>query len=280
MTQRFSDLKKFCDSADADTSFLAEHEVTVIGQGGVSHRITKIGNGEPVIFIPMLHELNFLYTPVMKSLSERYSAYTYSPALKSVGMTTPEHRANDLASILEAVSSHPVHLVAWSDSSAVICSLLESRPAIVKSAAFIAVPDRYIFKFPINLGLDLLYRFPFERLPIRRVLLRCLGSLMGGVAIPPRFVEARAATIPDLVRIFKDACLPCIKKHSPLKHKAPCSTLVIGGDSDKVSSIEQSRRFAEAMGAHLVVLRGGDHFPTYTQPDQVSAALMDFITPK
>lgn len=278
MNQRFSNLREFRESARRDKESLVRHEMCITTRDGCDVRVTKIGDGPPVFFVPMLEELNFLYLPAMERLSSDFSTYIYAPKLNPSGFTTPEERGNELAEIINAVvGTQPVHLVAWSDSAAGLCRLLEHRPEFARSASFIAVPDRFRFPFPINLGLFLLYYLPIERLPIRPLLLHGLGKLMGGSAVSPAWVEDQASGIRQVERIFKYACLPSIKEHSPLKGKIPCRVLVIGGDTDKVSSPAQSERFASAMGARIVILQGGDHFPTYTIPEKVSIELRNFF---
>lgn len=245
---------------------------------GQDVKVTKIGDGPAIFFVPMLEELNFLYVPVMESLSTHFSAYTYAPRLSPNGFTTPDIRGAELANVIRAVGCQSVHLIAWSDCATGLCRLLDHHPELAKSASFIAVPDHFRFPFPINLGLSLLYNLPIERLPIRRLLLHGLGALMGGASIPPSWVKDQASHIGQLVKTFKFACLPSIRAHSPLQGEASCPSLVIGGDLDKVSSLAQSERFASAMGAQFTALAGGDHFPTYTSPKEVSAVLSNFLS--
>lgn len=55
-------------------------------------------------------------------------------------------------------------------------------------------------------------------------------------------------------------------------------TLVIHGEADAVSNVEGSERLVERLPrAELVVIEGAGHVPMVTRPDEVEAAIEDFI---
>jgi pimeloyl-ACP methyl ester carboxylesterase len=55
-------------------------------------------------------------------------------------------------------------------------------------------------------------------------------------------------------------------------------TLVIHGDADAVSDVEGSERLVERLPrGELVVIEGAGHVPMVTRPDEVEAAIEDFI---
>ncbi len=277
MNIQFSNQKEFDRAVERDKARLSTCQVPNESSADGRTQVFRMGEGESVIFVPMLGELNFLFVPSMQLIAEKFSAITYVPSVSAHNIVTPGERAAELARVIEDCTRSPVHLVSWSDTAAATCRLMETRPDLVRSASFVAVPDCYRFPFPINLGLWLLYRLPLEKLPIKRLLLRNLGELMGGKSMPSAWVQKQAADIDSIVKVFKLSCLPCIVEHKSPDTTARKPALVIGGDDDKVTSPAQSERFAKAIGAEFIFLEGGDHFPTYTNPVTVSCVIKDFI---
>ena len=80
------------------------------------------------------------------------------------------------------------------------------------------------------------------------------------------------------------ATIECVKAFSATDFRNDLAaidipTLVLHGDKDQIVPFEVSGKLAHELvpGSELVVIAGGAHGLTYTQPDKVNQALLDFL---
>lgn len=80
------------------------------------------------------------------------------------------------------------------------------------------------------------------------------------------------------------ATIECVKAFSGTDFRADLAaidvpTLILHGDKDQIVPFEASGELAHKLitGSELVIIEGGAHGLTYTQPDKVNQALLDFI---
>jgi len=251
----------------------------VICTDGVSRPVAAFGKGTPVIFVPMIQELAFVYVPQIIHLQERFQTIIYEPLVRHDSYLTIDDRVLELSTVMSTLGLERAHIVAWSDTGSVAYQFALQHAARCRSVAFLGVPDRYKLPFPINAVMQTLGRWPVHQIVPAHVLHRVLAWFMSGPRVRRSDVLQMAKGIPNLSRLFIYSCLPNMVGHRPTMVDLESPFVVVYGDKDPVVRPSQAKSFAMLMGhpEATCYIPEAEHLMPWSNPDAVSSALLPFL---
>ncbi len=267
------------DQARNDNASLDRVMHPIDRQNPASAHVGVLGQGPPVVLVPMIQELNFVYVPLIVALQTHYTVVIYKPAVRYTRTLHVAERVDELRDILSHLNLGPIHLISWSDTGAVAYRYAHAFPADCLSVVFLGVPDRYRFALPIGAAMRLLLRWPLPRLIPAPVLRHVLALHMHGRVVKHRDVIAIARTIHDLSALFVHSCLPNMLEHKPASHMIIPPTHVLYGDHDVVVSALQAIAFANLMGDRSSSERipFAEHMMPWSNADATTHAVSRFL---
>jgi pimeloyl-ACP methyl ester carboxylesterase len=256
----------------------AMHPVTL--PDGRSLRVLDCGEGDPIVLLPMVTELNFVYAPQVVEFQSDHRVILYEPHLSSKTWVHVADRADEARCLLSALSITRAHFVVWGDTGSVAYRLAKDHPELCRSLVFIGLADRYRFAQPYGLLLKMLEHLPIERAVSSRVFAMLLGRFIGGTQIKPDWIVQKATLVPQLTALFKYSIIPNLTEHRPAAGEVQAPSLVIAGDNDRIVSPAQARRMA-ALLPHAdaaVIKPGGEHFINYVDDTFVNETIRRFFS--
>ena len=264
--------------ADQDQQSLSRHMKTLALEDGSTLQVLDVGQGDPVLLLPMIDELNFVYAPQIEEFQSDYRVLLYVPRLSDRHRFGIPDRANEALSFMRRLGIERAHIIVWGDTGSAAYYLAKHHPQKVRSIVFIGLADRYKFPQPYQLLMQLLARLPLEGLVPSWLFAAILSRVVGGTQVKPRWIARRAAKVPRLARLFKLSILPNLTDHEPMpgEVRAPC--LVISGDNDRIVSAAQARRMSKLLPnvRRTAIIPGGEHFVSYLDSATVNGLIRQF----
>jgi len=246
----------------------------------------EAGRGEPLIFVSGLGGTGSYWGPQVPAFSSRFRVITYDH--RGTGSSDRLQRAfsidqmtAELAQLMDALKIERAHLVGWSTGGAIGQTLAIEQPRRIARLVLCSTWTHC----------DPWFRRLFDA---RREILRQGGAELYAAfyplwVYPPEYVNARDAGIeeerrqavagapPVAVAMGRiDALLAFDRRAGLPRIKAP--TLVVASDNDYVIPSYHAEALARAVpGARLVILRGGGHANTATQPEAFNRMVLEFL---
>ena len=262
---------------DSDQQSIECHLRELTIDDGVPVQVFDVGEGDPILLLPMIAELNFVYAAQIEEFVSDHRVILYKPRLSSRSHVGIASRAKEAVSLMNRMGLESVHIIVWGDTGSAAYYLAKQWPERCKSIVFIGLADRYTFRQPYGFLLHLLRIAPIEALVPRRFFAWILGNFVGGTQVKPQWFVERASKVPDVTRYFKHSILPNLTEHRPMAGEVRVPCLVISGDSDGVVSAAQARRMAELLpNARVVIISGGEHFVNYVDGPTVNRTIRGF----
>ena len=269
------------EQADVDQRTIERQmrEVTLKDQSKL--RVMDSGWGEPIIFLPMAPELNFVYARQLEEFKPDHRVILYEPRLSRTSYFGVADRAHEVLDLMDALGLERAHIVAWSDAGAGAYYLAKNFPDKCQSVVFLGLADSYRFPQPLQFLTRVFGALPIEKTVPTWLFARVLAKYLGGPQLKPEWVAQRAAKVPQLPRLFKHSVLPQLIEHQPKAGEVkdvPC--LQISGDNDVLVSVEQARRMAKLVSSsrEAVIIPEGEHFLGYVNYEPVNRAMRDFYS--
>ena len=246
----------------------------------------EVGRGEPLIFVSGLGGTGSYWRPQVPAFSSRFRVITYDH--RGTGSSDRLQRAfsidqmtAELAQLMDALKIERAHIVGWSTGGAIGQTLAIEQPQRI---ARLILCSTWTHCDPWFRGL-------FEA---RREILRQGGPELYAAfyplwVYPPEYVNAHDSGIeeerrqavagapPVEVAMGRINALLAFDRRAGLPRiQAP--TLVVASDNDYVIPSYHAEALARAIpGARLVILRGGGHANTATQPDEFNRIVLEFL---
>jgi len=266
------------DQANSDQQSIDLHMHTLTVDGGDPLEVFDSGQGDPILLLPMTPELNFVYAAQIEEFQSSHRMILYKPRLSARSRVGIADRANEAVSLMKRLGLERTHIIVWGDTGSAAYYLAKRWPEKCRSIVFIGLADKYAFPQPFQFLLRLLSQFPIEGCVPSRVFAGILGKFVGGTQIQPKWIVERAATIPDLTRLFKNSILPNLTEHRPVAGELQVPCVVICGDHDRVVSVSQAQRMARLLptGSQAVVIVDGQHFVNYVDGAAVNKVIREF----
>ena len=265
---------------------------TPVGQLDIP--LIDIGEGEPLVFVPILEHLEFVYARQIRMFSQSRRVILYrrrETRTRPVGLT---ERAQELCSILDASGLTSVDLIAHGDAAMVLFEFAVRYPQRCRSLIIIAQGADYrIAPHPLIWFLHEL----FERLPVEHFLPAWFLRRIVINYIVAHHPEFDTDPICSLQRSFieeqfsKIALWPCVYKFSvlPIIHnydmrarldQLTMPVLLINRGDDVLAPEPETRWLSENLpncaGYHVIA--GGGRFFMYSQAGIVNQLIEKFLT--
>ena len=258
--------------------------------GDVDLPLIDIGEGEPLVFVPILEHLEWVYARQVQAFSRSRRVILYRRRENRERFVGLAERAGELLDVLDSLGLQQVDLVGHGDAAMVLCEFAIQYPARCRSLTIIAqAADYQIAPHPfIWLLHELFLRLPVERfLPawfLRRIVINYIvASRMedSTLRLPRPLIEEQFAKIARWPALYRFSVLPIIHNFDirELLHRLTMPVLLINRADDALSPEAKTRWLAQHLhncaGYHVIA--GGERFFMYAQAEQVNALMQAFL---
>src|SRR5260221_5233913 len=255
------------------------------------------GEGEPLVFVPILEHLEFVYARQIRALSSSRRVIMYRRQESRKRSVQLVERAEELRHILDSLGLQQVDLVGHGDAAMVLFEFAARYPERCRSLIIIAQgADYQIAPHPfIWLLHEVFLRMPVEHfLPasfLRRIVINYIVSNhplspteeTTSIRILPRhLIEEQFRKIALWPFVYKFSVLPIIH-YFDMRERLTSLTmpvLLINRANDALSPEQKTRWLAENLpdcaGYHVVP--GGERFFMYAEAETVNRLLEQFLT--
>jgi pimeloyl-ACP methyl ester carboxylesterase len=282
-----------------ETAFRADVEYieklwrrTPVGQLDIP--LIDIGAGAPLVFVPILEHLEFVYARQIRMFSQSRRVILYrrrETRDRPVGLA---ERADELCSIVEALGLTSVDLIAHGDAAMVLFEFAVRYPQRCRSLIIIAQgADYQIAPHPLIWLLhELFVRLPVEHfLPawfLRRIVINYIvahhpaSDTYPICSLQRGLIEEQFRKIALWPFVYKFSVLPVIHYFdmSERLDQLTMPVLLLNRGDDVLVPEPKTRWLSENLPncADYHVISGGERFFMYTQADIVNQLINKFLT--
>lgn len=255
--------------------------------------LIDIGNGPPLVFVPILEHLEFVYARQVRAFSQSRRVIMYrrhETRSQAVGLV---ERAEELRQVLDDLGLDAVDFVAHGDAAMVLFEFAVRYPQRCRSLVIISQGADYdISPHPfIWLLHELFVRLPVEHfLPawfLRRTVVNYImaprnATTRPSPSLPRHLVEEQFCKIQLWPFVYKFSVLPVIHYYDMRKRLDALTmpVLLINRYDDALAPEAKTRWLSEHLpncaGYHLVA--GGERFFMYSQAEVVTPLIEQFLT--
>jgi pimeloyl-ACP methyl ester carboxylesterase len=282
---------------DAATFHADVHYIESLWQrkaiGNVDMPVIDIGTGEPLVFVPILEHLEFVYARQIRELSKfrRVILYRRQETRTSRRITLPE-RTEELSRVLDALGIQRTDFVAHGDGAMVLFEFAARYPQRCRSLVIIAQgADYQIAPHPFIWLLHELYmRLPVEYvLPasfLRRTVVNYIvaskpAGTSRGVGLSKELIEEQFAKIQNWPFVYKFSVLPVIHYYD-MRERLDALTmpiLLINRADDALSPEAKTRWLASHLpnSAGYSVIPGSERLFMYAESERVNGIIKQFL---
>jgi pimeloyl-ACP methyl ester carboxylesterase len=260
--------------------------------GSVDLPLIDVGQGEPLVFVPILGHLEFVYARQIRTLSQTRRVILYRRReTRSLPLGLAE-RAEELGQVLDSLGLECVDLLGHGDAAMVLFEFAVRYPQRCRSLILVAqAADYRIAPHPfIWLLHELFVRLPVEPiLPawfLRRTVINYITARAEDNTTTPRLpralIEEQFRKIAQWPFVYKFSVLPIIHSFD-MRDRLSALTmpiLLINRSDDALSPEVKTRWLAEHLphcaGYH--VIPGGERFFMYSQAQRVTPLIEQFLS--
>lgn len=258
--------------------------------GAIDMPIIDIGTGQPLVFVPILEHLEFVYARQVRAFSQSRRVILYrrqETRTRPVGL--PE-RAEELQHVLDSLGLEQVDFVGHGDAAMVLFEFAVRYPQRCRSLVIIAQgADYQIAPHPFIWFLHELYaRLPVEHfLPawfLRRTVINYIMAKRNVVTartLPRPLIEEQFRKIAQWPFVYRFSVIPVIHSYDMRKRLDALTMpiLLINRADDVLSPEPKTRWLAEHLpncaGYH--VIPGGERFFMYSEAEKVNPLIEQFL---
>lgn len=263
--------------------------------GGLDMPIIDIGKGEPLVFVPILEHLEFVYARQILAFSQTRRTIMYrrhETRSQPVGLV---ERAGELRSVLDSLELGAVDLVAHGDAAMVLFEFAVRYPERCRSLIIVAQGADYeISPHPFIWFLhELFVRLPVQYiLPawfLRRIVINYImasslpaSNLLNPLPrLPHHVIEEQFHKIEGWPFVYKFSVLPVIH-YFDMRQRLPALTMpvLLINRSDDVLSPEAKTHWLSKQLPHCAgyyIVSGGERFFMYSQAEKVNQLIAQFL---
>ena len=254
--------------------------------------LIDIGNGPPLVFVPILEHLEFVYARQIRAFSQSRRVIMYrrhETRSQPVGLV---ERAEELRQVLDYLGLEAVDFVAHGDAAMVLFEFAVRYPQRCCSLVIISQGADYeIAPHPfIWLLHELFVRLPVEHLLpawfLRRTVVKYImaprhATMRPSPSLPRHLVEEQFSKIQLWPFVYKFSVLPVIHYYDMRKRLDALTMpiLLINRYDDALAPEAKTRWLSQHLpncaGYHLVA--GGERFFMYSQAEVVSPLIKQFL---
>jgi len=258
--------------------------------------LIDIGEGEPLLFVPILEHLEFVYARQIRTFSQSRRVILYRRHERRTRPVGLVERAEELRSVLDSLGLGCIDLLAHGDAAMVLFEFAIRYPQRCRSLIIIAQGADYrIAPHPLIWLLHELYvRLPVEHfLPawfLRRIVINYIvarnpaSNTSPTSSLPRRLIEEQFRKIALWPFVYKFSVLPVIHNYDMRKRleQLTMPILLINRADDVLALEPKTRWLAENLpncaGYHIV--SGGERFFMYSQASTVNQIMEKFLLMK
>ncbi len=273
---------------------------------GIDLPIIDTGQGEPLVFVPILEHLEFVYARQIRAFSQSRRVILYRRRENRTRFVGLAERAAELLHVLDSLGLEKVDLVGHGDAAMVLFEFGIAHPQRCRSLTIIAqAADYQIAPHPfIWLLHELFLRLPVEHfLPawfLRRLVVNYIMAQRPFVGagedveegwrrlrrppspqLPRQLIEEQFRKIALWPFVYKFSVLPIIHSFDVRQQleRLTMPILLINRADDALSPEAKTRWLAQHLpncaGYHVVA--GGERFFMYSQSEQVNELMAAFL---
>ncbi len=290
------DISIDASSFAADVAYLEQlFRRQVIGNSELP--LIDIGQGVPLVFVPILEHLEFVYARQVRFFSQQRRVILYRRHETRMHFTGIEKRVEELRQLLNHLEIVSADFVAHGDGAMVLLEFALRYPQRCRSLTIVAQGAEYRIKpHPwIWLLHELYLRLPVEHILsptfLRRTVVNYIVARQAGPAhsavgeplhvLPRALIESQFQKIHGWVAVYKFSVLPIIHRFDIRKRLAGLTMpiLLINRFDDALVPEARTHWFAEHLpncaGYH--VIPGGERFFMYAEATSVNALIQRFL---
>ncbi len=264
--------------------------------GSVDLSLIDIGEGAPLVFVPILEHLEFVYARQVRAFSWSRRVILYrrqETRIRPIGLV---ERAEELRSVLDSLGLTCVDFIAHGDAAMVLFEFAIRYPQRCRSLVIIAQgADYQIAPHPLIWLLhELFVRLPVEYfLPawfLRRIVINYIVARRSNstfdtrptCSLPRHLIEEQLCKIALWPYVYKFSVLPIIHNYDIRKclDQLTMPILLINRNDDVLAPETKTRWLAQNLpdcaGYH--VISGGERFFMYSQADTVNQLVGKFLS--
>lgn len=270
--------------------------------GAIDFPLIDIGTGEPLVFVPILEHLEFVYARQIRAFSQTRRVVLYR---RQETRTIPiglEERAEELRVVLDGLGLETVDLLGHGDAAMVLLTFALRYPQRCRSLTIIAqAADYQIAPHPLIWLLhELFVRLPVEHVVpapfLRRTVVNYImahdqreasaqgpaqGPAQSVLGLPRHLVEEQFAKIAQWPLVYKFSVLPVIH-YFDIRNDLDRLTmpiLLINRADDALSPERKTRWLAEHLPncRNYAVVAGRERFFMYSQAEVVIPLIAAFL---
>ncbi len=260
--------------------------------GTIDMPVLDIGSGEPLVFVPILEHLEFVYARQIRALSQTRRVIMYRRhETRTRAIELPE-RAEELHLVLDRLKIETADFVAHGDAAMVLFEFATRYPQRCRSLSIIAQGADYeIAPHPfIWLLHEIFVRLPVEHfLPawfLRRTVVNYIMAPQKAVhrpapSLPRHLIEEQFQRIQLWPFVYKFSVLPVIHYYDMRQRLGSLTMpiLLINRLDDALAPEAKthwlSTQLPNCTGYFLVP--GGERFFMYSQADEVTRIIEQFL---
>lgn len=257
--------------------------------GDVDMPLIDIGEGEALVFVPILEHLEWVYARQVQAFSQSRRVILYRRRENREHFVGLAERAAELLAVLDSLGLQQVDLVGHGDAAMVLFEFAIQYPQRCRSLTIIAqAADYQIAPHPfIWLLHELFLRLPVERfLPawfLRRIVINYIVASQSPATtrLPRHLIEEQFAQIALWPAIYKFSVLPIIHNFDirQLLHRLTMPVLLINRADDALSPEVKTHWLAQHLPncKDYHVIAGGERFFMYAQAEEINALIRAFL---
>lgn len=262
--------------------------------GTVDMPVIDIGVGEPLVFVPILEHLEFVYARQIRAFSETRRVIAYRRQENRSRFVGLAERAEELRQVLDSLGVKSADMVGHGDAAMVLFEFAARYPQRCRSLTIIAQgADYQIAPHPIIWYLHELYlRLPVEHILSASLLRRTVVNYITAHnqtndstapirALPRYLIEGQFRKIALWPCVYKFSVLPIIHSFD-IRDRLDVLTmpiLLINRADDVLSPEAKTRWLAgklpNCQGYHVIA--GKERFFMYAQAETVNVLMAEFL---
>lgn len=262
--------------------------------GTVDMPVIDIGKGEPLVFVPILEHLEFVYVRQIRAFSETRRVIVYRRQETRNRFVGLAERAEELRQVLDSLELESANMLGHGDAAMVLLEFAARYPQRCRSLTIIAQgADYQIAPHPFIWHLhELFLHLPVEHILSASFLRRTVVNYITAhnqtddettpiPALPRYLIEEQFRKIALWPYVYKFSVLPIIHSFD-IRDRLEMLTmpiLLINREDDVLSPEAKTRWLAQKLpncyGYHVIA--GKERFFMYAQAETVNIVMAEFL---
>ena len=251
---------------------------------GWSTRIFDEGQGDAVVFVPIIKGLEVVYSKQLQEFSNSNRALIYE---RTESIDRPVYvaaRVDEIRKLLDHLGVERAHIVGLGDAGIPTFNFGREHPDRCLSLTSLCLGPRYrVPPYWLNERIinPLTERLPLERVIPDKLVKKMVVKATSGGRLAPHLVAHMVDNIQQQMRVHKYSVLP-VTHHHEMRDWArtlDVPTLLINRDDDPLAPVRETHELAALLPRcyGVEILPDGGRFITYSRAEEINRMLRDFF---